>query len=203
MRVSNCVAPHCKVSYRHGLEHLSRDDNGLASDVALGNHHLLGEEHLAGRNLNTQITTGDHDTIRLLQDGVEVGDTLLVLDLGDDLDVGTVRAEDLADVADILSAADEGGEDHVDAVLDTELEVLLVLLGQSGKVDSGLREVDTLVGGEHTIVDGADAHIRALDAEDEEGEDTVIDVDELARSGDLGQIFLMTKSGRSRRHAGA
>ena len=172
MRVSNCVAPHWRVSYRHGLEHLSRDDNGLASDVALGNHHLLGEEHLAGRDLNTQITTGDHDTIRLLQDGVEVGDTLLVLDLDDDLDVGTVGAEDVTDVTDILSAADEGREDHVDAVLDTKPQISLVLLRESREVDIGLRKVDTFLGGKCSLVETAHPDVGAIDCEDEKGQDT-------------------------------
>ena len=84
---------------------------------------------------STKVTTGDHDTVRLPEDLVKVGDTLLVLDLDDDLDVCTIGAEDLTDVEDILGATDEGRKDHVDAILNTETEVVLVLLGQGWKIE--------------------------------------------------------------------
>ena len=112
----------------HGLEHLSCANDGLAGNVALGDHHLLSDEDLAGWNLDTKVTTSDHDTVSLPQNLVEVVYTLLVLDLGNDLDVLALLAEHLADSSDVASTADERGEDHVDLVLDTELEIGLVLL---------------------------------------------------------------------------
>ena len=51
---------------RHGLEHLRGANRWLACDVALGDHHLLGDEDLCWRNLDTKITTSDHHTVRLL-----------------------------------------------------------------------------------------------------------------------------------------
>ena len=176
---------------------MRRDDDGLASPVALGNHHLLCEEDLRGRNLDTKVTTGDHDTVCLPQDLVKVGDTLFVLDFDDDLDVGTVWAEDVTDIANILGATDEGREDHVAAVLDTEAEVGLVLLRESGAVDVGLREVDTLARGKSTVVEGANVDVGAVNGGDEEGKDTVIDVDVLAGGGDLGKVGLGDKNTRS------
>ena len=128
------------------LKHLGRADDGLASDITLGNHHLLGDEYLAGWNLNTEITTSNHDTVRLLQDLVKVLNTLLIFNLDDDLDGCAIRAKDSTDVTDILGRADEGSKDHVDTVLDTELEVSLVLLAQRRQVDGGLGKVDTLAG---------------------------------------------------------
>jgi len=190
------------------LKHLSRDDNGLANNIALGNHHLLSEEDLTGRNLNTQITTSDHDTVGHCQNLVKVLDTLLVLNLDDDLNVGTVGTKDLTDVRDILSTADEGSKDHIYAVLDTELEILFVLLRESGKVDIGLGEVDTLTGAEGSVVESPDLDVRSVDRQNEERQDTytrtqsetistnvhyqlrvrltVIDIDEFTGSGNLG-----------------
>ena len=154
------------------LEHLSGDDDRLASHVTLRDHHLLSDEDLAGGDLDTEVTTGDHDTVGLLQDLVKVGDTLLVLDLDDNLDVGTIGAKDSTDVLDVLGATDEGGEDHVDTVLDTEPEIVLVLLGKSGQVDIGLGQVDTLARRKRAVVQRTDVHVRAIDAGDEEGQDT-------------------------------
>ena len=155
------------------LEHLGGTDDRLSGDVTLGNHHLLGHEDLGSGDLDTEITTGDHDTVSLLEDLVKIEDTLLVLDLGDDLDVGTVGAEDLSDLLDVVSGSDERGEDHVDAVLDTESEIGLVLLGKSGEIDRGLGKIDTLARGEGTGVEGLNAELVALDSEDTEGENSL------------------------------
>lgn len=57
-------------------------DDGLASVIALLDHHLLRQEDLLSGDLHTQITTGNHDRIGLVQDGVKVLHTLLVLNLG-------------------------------------------------------------------------------------------------------------------------
>jgi len=76
----------------HGLQHLSGTNDWLALDIALGDHHLLSHEDLGGGNLDTEITTGDHDTVGSLEDLVKVVDTLLVLDLGNDLDLTALLA---------------------------------------------------------------------------------------------------------------
>ena len=132
----------------------------------------MSEEDLASRNLDTQITTGDHDTVCHCQDLVKVLDTLLVLDLDDDLDVGTIGTEDFTDVVNILGAADEGSEDHVYTVLDAEFEILLVLFRKSGKVDIGLGKIDTLAGAEGSVVESPNLDIRSVDRQNKEGEDT-------------------------------
>lgn len=128
----------------HALEHLGGADDGLASKVAHGNHLLLGGEHLSGGDLNTKVTTGNHDTIGLLENLGKVVQTLSVLDLGNDLDVLALLAEDLPDGLDVLTTTNKRGEDHVDVVLDTKAQVVLVLLGEGRKIDVSVGQVDTL-----------------------------------------------------------
>ncbi|KAI3479451.1 hypothetical protein L1887_58469 [Cichorium endivia] len=176
----------------HRLEHLRGADDGLAGDVALGDHHLLGHEHLGSGDLDTKVTTSNHDTIRLLEDLVKVLHTLVVLDLGDDLDVRALLAEDLADGADIAAAADERGEDHVEVLLDGELNVLPVLVRDGGQVDLGHGKVDTLLGGEDAVVDGAHLdELVALDGEHLEREDTVVDEDGSADLDLVGEVLVV------------
>lgn len=177
-------------TYRHGLQHLSGNNNGLSDNVALGNHHLLSKEDLAGRYFNTEVTAGDHDTISLLEDLVKVGNPLLVFNLDNDLDIGTIRTQDSTDLADVLALANEGSENHVNAVLDTKLKILLVLVRQSWEIDISLGKVDTLAGGDIASVESANVDICAIHGEDEKGEDSIIDVDELARGSDLGKVGL-------------
>ena len=130
----------------HGLQHLGGTDDWLSGDVTHGNHLLLGNVDLLVWDLNAKITTSDHDTISLLEDVGEVVKTLSVLNLGNDLDVLALLAENLANGADVSTGADERGKDHVDVVLNTELEVGLVLLRESWEIDIGIWKVDTLLG---------------------------------------------------------
>ena len=172
------------------LKHLSGNNNGLADNVALRDHHLLSKEDLAGRNFNTEITTSDHDTISLLQDLVEVGDALFVLNLDDDFDVGAIRSKDSTDVLDVLTATNKRSKDHVDAVLNTEQKILLVLLGESREIDLSLGQIDTLARGDVPGVQGTDADCGSIDGKNKEGEDAVINIDEFSGSSDFGQVGL-------------
>lgn len=176
----------------HGLQHLSGANDGLALDVTLGDHHLLSDEDLGGGDLDTQVTTGDHNTVGLVQDLVKVVDTLLVLNLGNDLDLLTLLAKDIADVTDVTTTTDERSKDHVDLVLNTKLQVADVLLGQSRKVDIGARQVDTLAGRDSTVVQTlATQGLLVYDFEDLEGKNTVIDIDQLAGGDHLGDVFIV------------
>lgn len=176
----------------HGLEHLSGTDDGLTLDVTLGDHHLLGDEDLGGWDLDTKVTTGNHDTVSLLEDLVEVVDTLLVLNLGNDLDLLALLTQNLTDVADVATAADERSEDHVDLVLNTELEIGNILLGKGGEVNVSAGQVNTLAGGDVAVVQAADADgLVVYDFEDLEGKDTVINIDELARRDHLGDVLVV------------
>ncbi len=118
---------------------------------------------------------------------------MLVLNLHDDFDIRAISAECLADIDDILGATDEGREDHVDAVLDTEPQVLLVFLGESWKVDGGLGKIDTLARRKSAIVHDLDVDVRPIDSGDFEGKHTVIDVDDLSDLGDFGEIDLWSE----------
>ena len=91
----------------HGLEHLGSANDGLAGNVAHGDDLLLRSKDLGRGNLDTQVATGNHDTVRLLENLGEVVEALAVLNLGDDLNVSAVLAENLADVLDILSTTDK------------------------------------------------------------------------------------------------
>src|SRR5262249_27064051 len=101
----------------HALKHLSCADGGFAGNVTLGDHHLLRNEDLSGRYLNAQITACDHDTVRLFENLVEVIDTLLVLNLGNDLNVLSSLTQHLANMFDVARLPNETGEDHVNLVL--------------------------------------------------------------------------------------
>mmetsp|Transcript_15049 Transcript_15049/g.35858 ORF Transcript_15049/g.35858 Transcript_15049/m.35858 type:complete len:510 (+) Transcript_15049:276-1805(+) len=143
----------------HRLQHLGRRYHGLASNVAFLDHHLLREEDLLGGDLHAEVAARDHDAVGLFEDGVKVGDALLVLYLGDDVDPRAFRPKHLADVVDVLRLPHEGGCNGVDLVRDAPvLEVLLVLGGECGEVHDHARQVDVLSLPEHRAVDALGPH---------------------------------------------
>lgn len=105
---------------------------------------LLSDEDLFRRDLDAHVAAGHHDAVRLGDDLLHVVDALLVLQLGDDQDVLASLSQHLPDLADAGGVADEGGEDHVDALLHAELQVGLVLLGDGREVGVGAGQVAAL-----------------------------------------------------------
>lgn len=176
----------------HGFQHLSCADDRLALDVTLGNHHLLGKEDLGCGNFDTQVTTGNHDAVSLLQDFIEVVNTLLILNLGNNLDLLALFTQDFTDVADITSTTNKRGENHVYLVLNTELEIGNILFGKSRKVNVGAWQVDTLLGRDVAVVQALATKVLLIyDFKHLKGEDTVVDIDELAGLDHLGDILIV------------
>lgn len=176
----------------HRLKHLSCANDGLASNVAHSNDLLLSSKHLGGGDLNTQVATGNHDTISLGKNLWEVVEALTVLNLGNDLDVATLLAENLPNVLDVLTPADEGSKDHVDIVLDTEPEIALVLLRKGWEIDVGIGKVDTLAGRDEAVVPRLDLNSLLIDnLKNIERKHTVVDIDDTARLNDLGNVLVV------------
>mmetsp|Transcript_3464 Transcript_3464/g.15235 ORF Transcript_3464/g.15235 Transcript_3464/m.15235 type:complete len:408 (+) Transcript_3464:532-1755(+) len=130
----------------HGLEHLRGADAKLARDVALGDHHLLGKSDLLGGDLHAEVAAGHHDAVGVLEDIVEVAHALLVLDLGDDLDVlSAVFIQNFANHLDVLAGLHKGHCDVVHLVHAGEfLNVLDVLLLENVELDLNAGEVAVL-----------------------------------------------------------
>ena len=71
----------------HGLQHFRGGDDKLAPFQAELDELLLDRGQLFIRNLHTQVPTGHHDAVAVVQNGVGVVHTGAVFDLGDDVDL--------------------------------------------------------------------------------------------------------------------
>ena len=86
----------------------------------------------------------------------------------------------LSDGAYAVAAANERREDHVDAVVDAEEQVFLVLLADGRQVDGRAGQVAALLAAQQAaIFDGTLERVGALLC-DEQRDETVVDVDVLA-----------------------
>lgn len=79
-------------------------------------------------------------------------DALVVLQFGYDLDVFALLSQHLPDGVYISCFTDEGGEDHVHSLFHTELQILDVLLRDSGQVHSSAGQVHTLLRAQSTTI---------------------------------------------------
>mmetsp|Transcript_55601 Transcript_55601/g.97433 ORF Transcript_55601/g.97433 Transcript_55601/m.97433 type:complete len:365 (+) Transcript_55601:196-1290(+) len=143
----------------HTLQHLSCGHHGLASQVALADHHLLRQKHLLDWNLHSQVPSRHHDTIRLGQNLVKVLHALLVLNLRDDLDIGAFLAQHRANKVDITALAHETRRNEVHLVGHAEvLQIGDILLSERGQVHHGAGQVHVLGAAERGVVEHAGHH---------------------------------------------
>ena len=112
--------------------------------------------------------------------------------LGNDLNVLAIVTKNSANVLDVLSPSDERRKHHVDIVLHAESEISLILLRQCGQIDIGVGQVDTLLGGNESVVASSDLDgLVVSDFEDIECKDTIVDVDHTALLDDLGNVLVV------------
>mmetsp|Transcript_20105 Transcript_20105/g.29970 ORF Transcript_20105/g.29970 Transcript_20105/m.29970 type:complete len:282 (-) Transcript_20105:421-1266(-) len=173
----------------HGLKHLSGSDNGLSCNVGLTDHHLLCQEDLLGRNLHTKISTSNHDSVSLIKDIIVVLKTLQVLNLTDDLDILSLLSKNLTDLGNIAGLTHKGGGNEVNSMLHTPvLDIIDILLSQSGKVDNNTRQVHVLTLSDGAIVLNTARNLTSSDigSEDSKNKRSVGNKDGLTRCDRLG-----------------
>merc|ERR1711892_926084 len=152
---------------------------------------FLSKEDLLSWDLDAHIATGDHDTIRGNDNLVNLAHTLVILNLGNDLDVGTIITKRIANSHHISGLANERGKDHVDALLDTELQIALVVLGDGREIDLDAGQVDALLRAQlAAVLDLADDLLR-VGLKHLQRNETIVDEDQIVFRNDLGQVLVV------------
>ena len=126
------------------MKHLCSHNHRLAGQDTFANQDTLNARNTLLSHLDTQVATCHHHAIGHLQNLVDIIHTLLVLNLGDNLDVAVSSIENLLDVENILFIANKRVGNEVNILLYGVLNVHAVLLRQRGEVDAYTRYVDTL-----------------------------------------------------------
>ena len=85
----------------HSVEDLTANHDWLGSEVGFFDHPFLSNEYLLRRDFHGKIVSHDHDTIRLLQNLIEVVQSFVGLYLRDDSYIGSFLAHELANVLNI------------------------------------------------------------------------------------------------------
>ena len=128
-----------------------------------------------------EISAGDHDSVGHFKNFFEVIDGLRLLEFGDDRDIALVRSDNLLDHADVGRGADEGQGDGIDAVIETEFEILAIFFRERGDRESDAGKVDSFVLAEHATVDDIAEHIFTACTSDPQFDQTIAQQDAGAR----------------------
>ena len=100
----------------------------------------------------------------------------MVFDLGDDLDVLTaVGVQVLTHGDHVFLLTDEGGRDEVNALLATEDQVSLVLFSQSRQGGLDVRQVNTLILAQGTVVQNLTDHFLIGNGSNFQTDQTIVD----------------------------
>ena len=142
---------------------------------------LIQRNQLEG-NFHTQVSSGNHDTVSYVKDGIEVIIAFLVFNLGNYFNVRTsFISQDPLDLLDIGSSSDKTGGDEINTVTGSETDVLFILFGDKRHGQHDTRQINALLSSDRPAVhDFAGQFILALGL-DSQGDLAVIDQDLLAR----------------------
>ncbi len=123
------------------FEHLGRDHHRLAGATRRTDHLLLQAGHLLERQLDAEIAARDHHRIGDVENVRKVLDRLRLLHLGHHRDAA---AGDLFRLGDVVGPLDERQRDPVGAGVERGFEIGVILAGQRGDAEHGVRDAHPL-----------------------------------------------------------
>ena len=118
--------------------------------------------NLLCRYLHAHIASGYHDTVRCLDDGVQILDALRVLNLCNNLHTGTLLIQHGLDFLNTVSCTYKGCRDEVKALPDSKTDILFVLIRQGRKLNLYIGHIDTLLLSQLSSVDDLTDNVRIL-----------------------------------------
>ena len=164
----------------HRLEEMSGDDDwASAFDAAFDDASLDDREILHGA-FDAEVAASDHDGVGFADDVIEVSDGELIFDFGDDLGLGGVGFESVAEHVQVAALAAEGEGDEVDGHFCAECHVSEVFFGERGEVDFNAWEIDVAAGAHDALGEDLAADAVSFFGEDFHVDDAVVDEDGVA-----------------------
>ena len=166
----------------HRFEHFRGGNDPFAEPAALFNEFLLHGGQPFGRDFDAHIAAADHNAGTLLKDLLEIVDTGLILNFGDEFDIGrAVLRHELLDFFQVVRLRDKGARDEFDVVLDSEQNIFPILIAQIFRVHDLAGEVHTLAVGQLAVGERFAEHVVSVDLHNEKVHESVGDQNVIAR----------------------
>ena len=174
----------------HRFEHLGRHDHGFGVLPCHLDGALLNQRYLFQRQLDTQVTPGDHHRIESQHNRFEVVDGLWLLEFGDDRHPPADPIHHLVNQLDIRRRTDERQRHHVDAQMHGELEIVDILFGQRRRRDTHPGQRHSLVVADRAALSNPAHDVVAVDVIDHQTDVAVVDQNTVTGQRILGQLLV-------------
>src|SRR5258706_448086 len=116
--------------FDHAFEHVRGDDDGPADAQACLDDAALHDGQFFVRNFDAQIAARPHDGVGFVDDGLQIGDGLLVFNLGDDERMRFAFCKHFPELEQVAGFAREGQRDEIHSEFEAKLDALDVLGGR-------------------------------------------------------------------------
>ena len=175
----------------HGLEHLGRGYDTFSEHTALADQILLNRRHFHARDFDSEISTGNHDTIGNLTDFFNVLHTRTVLNLCNNINIfAAVLVKEFTHILDIFLYGDERCCNEIHVVFDTKQQVFLILLTQKCMIHDLVRKIHALfirhLASDKNLTDG----IRCFQLFYFQNNQTIVDQDMISHLQIVDQILV-------------
>ena len=132
----------------HRFKHLGGGNYRLAGAVALSDDIFLHQGDFFKRNIDAEVSPGDHDGITDGQNTVEFFHGQFFFNLGDERDIYFTPAQDFSYLHDIFRAINEGNSDIVRRLVCRKIDHLFQTVGYKRRRGAHAGQDDTATGGE-------------------------------------------------------
>src|SRR5690606_596464 len=136
----------------HAMQHLSSYNNRLLSLNTLTNQLSLNQRNLFLTDLDSQVATCYHYAIDVLKNFVDILNTFLIFNLGNNLYRTIVLIKNLLYCLHIVSIANKGVSNEINVFFNTKLNELYITFCKRRKVDANTWDINTLLTTKSTVI---------------------------------------------------
>ena len=142
-------------------------------------------------NFNAQIAARDHDAVSFVDDGLQIFNRFLILDLGDDERMRFAFFKHFAELEQVAGFADEGQRDEIHVEFEAELHVLDVFGGERGQADLDPGQIDVATAAELALGEDFAFHLVAVLGQHLHLDRAVVNQHHVADADVIDEIFVV------------
>ena len=177
-----CYLSSCRTWItHHRIKHLCCCDNCLELIVTFLDHHLLKIWKFLCRNLNSEVSTGNHDTICCTNDLIDIADSFFILNLCNNRNVrSSERLQICLDLKNTLCISYERCSDKINPLLCSKFNIFFIFLSDCRKSYRYSRYINALFLSEFTTVDDLTMNFFVCFSDYFQSDQTIIDQNNLS-----------------------
>ena len=156
--IENSICNICNLStcwtriFDHCMKHLCSNNNRFTLTNTTTNNTSLNTRNLFDRNLNTQITTGNHYTIACINNLFDIINTLLIFNFRNNLNITVTSIQNILYSFNISRITNKTMSNEINIKINSQIDVPYILLCQSWQFNMFSRNIYTLMGTQNTII---------------------------------------------------